>query len=103
MIKKYINKIKKHFHEVLRIKTKPNEIAIGFAIGTFFANFPTFGLEFLIITAIIVLFKKVSKISLFLAYAVFNPLITYPLIYLDYQLGNLILGDTPIKIISALS
>jgi uncharacterized protein len=96
MVKNYKNKIKEHFQEVLKIKTSPREIAIGFGIGSFFANFPTFGLEFLIIFIILILFKRVSKISLIFAYIVWNPLITYPLAVFSYLVGNFILGDAPI-------
>lgn len=96
MIKRFKNKIKKHFKEVLEIKTSPNEIAWGFAVGTFFANFPTFGLEFLLIFLIIIIFKRISKVSLLLAFVVWNPLITYPLGVVSYFIGNSILGDAPV-------
>lgn len=95
MIKKYKDTLKKHFEEVLSIKTHPREIAAGFAIGTFFANFPTFGIEFLILFFILAIFKKVSKIAIIFAYIVWNPLISYPLSVLGYVLGDMILGDAP--------
>ena len=99
MFKKYIERIKKHFRDIIEIKTEPGEIAIGFAIGTFFANFPTFGLEFFAIFLILMLFKKISKISLLFAYVIWNPFITYPIGGLSYVLGNYILGDAPVTIV----
>jgi len=95
-VKSIKQRIKNHIKEVLELKTSPKEIALGFAIGTFFANFPTFGLEILIIFLILIIFKKVSKISLLLAYVVWNPLITYPLAVVNYLIGDYILRDIPI-------
>ena len=99
MFRKYKDKIKKHFYNVLEIKTSPSEIAIGFSIGTFFANVPTFGLEFLIIFLIIFIFNKISKISLIFAYALWNPLLTYPIAAISYLIGNNLLKDTPVRIV----
>ena len=99
MLKKSKEKIKKHFQEVLEIKTTPQEIALGFAIGTFFANFPTFGIELLFIFLILIIFKKVSKVALLFAYVIWNPLITYPLAAVSYLIGDSILGDAPVIII----
>jgi len=95
MIKKYYKKLKRHMNEVLKIKTSPESIASGFAIGTFFGIFPTFGLELLIIPLIILLFKKISKISLGIAYVLFNPILTFPIYILSYSIGNHLLSDAP--------
>lgn len=97
MIKKLKNKIKKHFEEVIKLKTSPSSIAIGFAIGTFFGLFPTLGLELLLIPLIILTFKKISKVSLGLAYIIWNPLVSLPFYALGYKIGDLILGDIPIR------
>ena len=99
MSKRYIKKLEKHFQEILEIKTTPHEIALGFSIGTFFANFPTLGLEFLIIFLLIIIFKKISKVALLFAYVVWNPLITYPLAAISFLIGDIILGNSPIVII----
>lgn len=96
MFKKFKDKLKRHFQEVLEIKKSPREIALGFAIGAFFANFPTFGLEFLVIILILMIFKSVSKVSLLSAYIIWNPFITYPLSVISYLLGDFILKDIPI-------
>ena len=96
MFKKYQTKLKKHFQEVLAIKKSPKEIALGFAIGTAITLLPIMILEPLIIAFIILIFKKVSKISLLLALIVWNPLVMLMIIPLDYFIGNLFLGDIPI-------
>ena len=63
MLKKFKNKLINHLKEVISIKTSPGSIALGFAVGTFFGIFPTFGLEFLMMFLIILIFKRISKVS----------------------------------------
>ena len=95
-IKRIKQKIKKHFHEVLEIKTTPNEIALGFAVGTGIALLPTFGLGFLIGLLVVLIFKNVSKLSMLIAFAVWNPLFLIPITTLSYFIGDMILADEPI-------
>jgi len=96
-MKKLKEKIKKHFKEVLEIKTSPSSIAIGFAIGTFFGIAPTFGVEALLIFLIVILFKKISKIAIFAGYILFNPIVEIPIYALGYKLGDFILKNYPMK------
>lgn len=98
MIKKYFKKSKEHFKQVLEIKDSPKSIAAGFAIGTAIAILPTFGLGFLIGLLVLLIFKKISKISLFSAFIVWNPLILYPMITLEYSIGNFLLKDLPMVV-----
>ena len=95
-MKKLKEKIKKHFKEVLEIKKSPKSIAAGFAIGTFFGIAPTFGVEAILILLIILIFKKVSKIALLAAYAIWNPIVVIPIYALGYKIGDLLL-KSPIK------
>ncbi len=97
-MKKILKKIKKHFQEVLKIKSSPKSIAIGGAIGTFLGIAPTFGIEAIFIILIILIFKKISKVSLLIAYAFWNPFVTSPLYLLGYKIGDLILMNSPTKI-----
>ena len=97
MIRRYKEKVKKHFKEVLELKTSPHSIALGFAIGTAIAVLPTFGLGVLIGLLIIFIFKKVSKISLFAGLAVWNPFILTPLYVVAYEIGDFILKGAPVK------
>jgi uncharacterized protein len=97
-------RIKNHFHEILRTKKTPNAIAIGFSIGTFIAILPTPGFNILLGLLIIFFSKKVSKYALFIAIAFWNPLITAPLYYLSYKLGNLIFQiNDPISLTTLLT
>lgn len=96
MLKKFKNKLINHLKEVISIKTSPGSIASGFAVGTFFGIFPTFGLEFLIMFLIVLIFKKISKISMLAAYVLLNPLLTFPIHMISYTIGDFILSDAPI-------
>lgn len=99
MIKKFKDKLINHLKEVISIKTSPASIASGFAIGTFFGIFTTFGLEFLIMFLIVLIFKRVSKVSMIAAYVLFNPLLTFPIHVISYAIGDLILSDSPITFV----
>lgn len=96
MIKKLKDKLKKHFKEVLELKTSPHSIAMGFATGTLIAILPTFGLGIFIGLLVLLIFKKISKISMFISFAIWNPLVLTLLYPLEYGIGNLILSDFPV-------
>ena len=87
------NKIKQHFKEVLRIKTSPHSIAIGFAIGTFLAIFPTLYLAIIPAIIITLIFKKISKIALFAAFVIWSPPVMLSLFPFFYIIGDWILQD----------
>ena len=59
-MKKYYNKLKKHFmhhaHKAIKQKASPHSIALGFAIGSFIAIFPTFFLGLLIIFGLMIFY-----------------------------------------------
>ena len=63
-MKNFKEKFKKRLEEVLEIKTSPHSIAAGFAIGTFIAILPTFGLGLFIGIILLFIFKRISKISM---------------------------------------
>ena len=95
IIKKLHNKIKKYFHEIMEIKTTPNEVALGFAMGTAIAILPTFGLGILIGLLMMLIFKNINKISMFIAFAFWNPLLLIPLSTISFFIGDFILGTIP--------
>lgn len=98
MVKEIIMKIKNRLKEIVKIKTSPHSIAAGFAIGTFIAVLPTFGFGIFLGFLMLLIFKKISKISTLASFAFWNPLILLFLYPLSYSIGNLILGDSPVKI-----
>ena len=97
MIKKIIIKIKEHLKEVAKIKISPHSIAAGFAMGTFIAVLPTFGFGILIGLLVLIIFKKISKLSLLVSFAFWNPFVLLSLYPLSYTIGDFILGDLPVR------
>jgi len=95
MIKKFKDKFKKYFQEILEIKTTPHEVALGFSVGTAIAVLPTFGLGLFIGLLVVLIFKKVSKLSMFVAFAFWNPLLLIPTSALSYYIGGLFLSGEP--------
>ncbi len=91
-----IKKIKKHFKEIIEIKTTPHEIALGFAVGTGIAILPTFGLGVFIGVLILLIFERISKVSMFIAFAIWNPIVLIPMAGLSYGIGDFILTKEPI-------
>jgi len=88
--------ISKHFRHLRSIHSKPEEIALGFAIGTFIAVLPTFGLGALIGVLVILVKKDINKLALFAAFAVWNPLVLIPINTISYQIGDLLLQGSPL-------
>jgi uncharacterized protein len=86
-------KLKNHFKEILRIKSSPYSIALGFSIGTFISLLPTPGFNILLCILVTILFNKVSKIALFSTLVIWNPITQAPIYAINYSLGNFILGD----------
>jgi uncharacterized protein len=97
MIKKFFRKLKHHFLEVLKVRDSPRAIASGFAIGTAIAVLPTFGLGVFIGIGIVILFEKISKVSLFSSFLVWNPAILVFVYSLSFKIGDFILKDYPLK------
>jgi uncharacterized protein len=96
MLKKYKEKIKHHFHEVIRTKKSPHSIALGFAIGTFIGILPTPGLNILFGLIIILIFEKVNKFTLFFAIFFWNTLTLAPVHYLSFKIGVLLFGSAQV-------
>ena len=93
--KKIKNKLKEHFQEVIRTKTSPHSIGVGFAIGTFISTLPTPGFNILLGLLILLIFKKVNKFSLFAGIIFWKPLFSIPIYYFSYQIGNMLFGQSP--------
>jgi uncharacterized protein (DUF2062 family) len=89
-------KFKHHFEEVVKTKSSPHEIGLGFAIGVLIAILPTPGISVLIGVLIVLTYKNVNKYSLFGALAIFNPFFMIPFYYLSFKIGNLIFDSEPI-------
>ena len=88
------NKLKEHFLEVIRTKTSPHNIALGFAIGSFISILPTPGFNLLLGFFVLLIFEKVNKFSLFAGILFWNPLTSIPIYYYSYKLGDLLFGQS---------
>jgi uncharacterized protein len=85
-----MKKFQKYVESVLKIKSSAHSIALGFSIGTLIGIFPTPGISFILGGIVVFLFKKVSKISLFGAILLWNPLVQLPIYWASYALGKIL-------------
>lgn len=91
-------KSSKHFQNVLKIKASPHSIGLGFAIGSFISILPTPGFSFLVALLLIFLFKGINKFALFAGLLFWNPLVSLPIYYLSYKIGDLLFQNVPVLI-----
>jgi hypothetical protein len=96
MLMKPYSRLRRYIREVISLKTSPHEIALGFAVGTFITVIPSPGFNILLGMLFIFIYRRVSKLSLFLSFAFWNPLVLVPTYYAAFRLGNLILGKAPV-------
>ncbi|MFH0860273.1 MAG: DUF2062 domain-containing protein [Candidatus Altiarchaeota archaeon] len=89
-------RLKDFFDRTLRAKRSPHSIALGFAIGSFIAIMPTPGFGTLLGLLVVLLYKKVNKLSVFLGLAFWNPLTLVPLYILSYKIGDMLLAPVPV-------
>lgn len=96
MWRKLIRKAKYEYYKLIRMKGAPSFIARGFSIGIFveFITLPTFGLAFLLLYPMNVLFRSSFSASLiaFVIGKMVLPIFMLP----NLKLGNTIIGD-PLK------
>jgi uncharacterized protein (DUF2062 family) len=83
-------KLKRHFVEVLKSKKSEKSIAMGFAIGSFVALFPTPGFSTLIGLGVIAIFKRVNKLAVLLALALYNGVTVLPFYWASLEVGEFI-------------
>ena len=76
----------------------PNAIALGFAIGTFIAILPTFGLGLTLGALILLFFHRVNKIWMLGAFVLWNPFVLVPLYRIGARLGEFIFTDKPLVV-----
>ncbi len=93
---KFYKKLEKHLEEVLKIKTTPHEIAIGFALGALIAILPTFGLGIFIGLGLVLIFNRISKISMMVAFAVFNPVVLIFTYAASISIGKILFSSHPL-------
>ena len=87
--------ITSHLHEIVETKTTPHSIATGFSLGTFISILPIPGFSILIATLIVLMFTRISKIAIFVAMSIWNPVTLIPIYSLSYQIGMYLLKHKP--------
>jgi uncharacterized protein (DUF2062 family) len=92
-------------HRLRRLKATPHAIALGFAVGVFWAVTPFFGVH-VAMAAMLAWFVGGSILAAILGTFVGNPL-TYPFFwYSTYEVGNLLLGEeseNPVELSQAIA
>ncbi|WP_134686430.1 DUF2062 domain-containing protein [Brevibacillus migulae] len=93
MWRKLIRKAKYEYYKLIRMKGAPSFIARGFSVGMFveFITLPTFGLAFLLLYPLNLLFR--SSFSASLIAFVIGKMILPVFMFLNLKLGNKIIGD----------
>ena len=89
-------KLADHFREVVKIKTSSQSIATGFAVGTFISILPEPGFSVLVATAIVLIFKRISKLAIFVSMAIWNPVALIPIYVASYSVGDLLMSSKPL-------
>ena len=89
-------KIKKRYRNIPRPKEDEHYLALGFAIGTGIAILPTPGLGVVLGVIIALIWKKINKLALFGAMAIFNPFTIVLLYELSFKLGDIFFGSARI-------
>ncbi len=85
---------KLHVIHLARLRSDPDAVARGMALGLFIGFTPTFGFQMFLALLFAFIFRQ-NKIATFIGVWITNPL-TAPLIYgLEYQVGRLLLGMPP--------
>lgn len=93
----FLRQFKLNLIRLARIKSTPDAIARGMALGVFIGFTPFFGLHILIALLFAFLLRQ-NKIAMFVGVWITNP-ITAPFIYaLEYEVGRMLLGKPAIGI-----
>ncbi|PIR53163.1 hypothetical protein COU76_02660 [Candidatus Peregrinibacteria bacterium CG10_big_fil_rev_8_21_14_0_10_49_10] len=89
-------KVHSYLYQVNAVKSSEHAIALGFAIGSFLAIIPLFGLSVLFAMLVVLLYKDVNKLALFGAIAFWNPFTLIPVYYASFEIGDFLFGNAPI-------
>lgn len=73
----------------------PHEIAGSFAFGAFIAALPTAGTAIVVFAVIAYLSDRASKVALFAALVVFNPIVKWSTYVASFWIGTRLLGPVP--------
>lgn len=80
-----------YYHRLVRLRSTPQEIARGVAIGIFFGCLPMFGLQMILSLAVATLLRG-YRIAAAAATWLSNPFTYFPLYAFGFQVGRALLG-----------
>lgn len=89
-------RLKEYLDELTKLHTKPHELALGAGVGAFIAILPTPGFNVLLALLVLLVAPRISKLALFAALAIFNPLVTIPFHAASLWLGNQLFAAEPV-------
>ncbi len=91
----FFRQFKLNMIHLARLRSEPDAIGRGMALGLFIGFTPTFGIQIFLALLFAFLLRQ-NKIATFVGVWITNPL-TAPLIYgLEYRVGRLLLGMPPL-------
>jgi len=85
-----------HLYELKTIQSSPHSIAAGFAIGSLISILPTPGFNFILGFLMILIFPRISKISILAALIFWNPIVSIPIYAGSFALGNILFSSAPV-------
>jgi uncharacterized protein (DUF2062 family) len=88
----FLRQIKLNAIRVARIKSSPDAVARGIALGVFIGFTPFFGFHIAIALVCAFLLRQ-NKIATFAGVWVTNPLTAPPIYYLEYSVGRMLLAQ----------
>jgi len=95
-LKTFKEKLKTQFKDLSRENTSIHSIALGLAIGTFIAITPTLGLDLLVGLLVVLIYKNLNKLAVFLGLLIWNPITMIPIHLSSLKIGNFFLGSVPL-------
>lgn len=88
-------KLERLWYKLVTLKSSPRKIALGFALGVFIAYTPTFGIQTVLVLSLAALLR-INPVSATVGVYVSNPLTVFPMYWLCYKVGALILQVEPL-------
>jgi len=95
-LKKFYLFVRQFLAKIAKQNASPHIIALSFAIGSFIAILPLFGLGIPIALAVAFSYKKLNKIAIMSSFVLWSPLLVVPLMTLSYQIGDWFFGSAEV-------
>jgi uncharacterized protein (DUF2062 family) len=94
MTKKLRQWLSGHLHRLCTENCSPHDVALGFSLGTFI-NILAPGISIFIALLVLLVYRRLNKLSFFVALAVWNWVTLVPVYALSYEVGSRLFGHLP--------